>query len=197
VTAILPASLRAPEPLNYLALFAFNTDVTTSPLGHAGDFAILAHEGKGIASTSVGGVHGWNATGALTPPQRWATMLAGPAVAGADGVEWYFPYRLSLDIFDSLANGIANPAQQVLGVHATMGRHLPHRLLMYAFGAALGQGIGQATRALAKQSGIPASHLTVTSRAGSYAHNDPAGAYPHNAFFAGLVRFLRSVGAQK
>ena len=195
VTAILPASLRPPEPLTYGALFAFNTDVATSPLGKAGDFAILAHEGKGISPKATNGVHGWDATGALTPPRRWATMLAGPSVAGADGVEWYFPYRLTLDIFDSLNNGIANPAQTVLGVHATMGARLPHRLLMYAFGAALGKGITQATVALAKRSGIPLSHLTLINRGGSYAHNDPAGAWPHNAFFTGLVHFLERVDA--
>ena len=123
-------------------------------------------------------------------------MLGGPVVADADGVECYFPYRLTLDIFDSLNNGLANPAQKVLGVHATLGRHLPHNLLMYAFGAALGKGILQATTALAKQSGIPHSHLTLINRSGSYAHNDPAGAYPHNAFFTGLVRFLKRVDAR-
>ena len=196
VTAILPASLKPPVPLTYGALFAFNTDVATSPLGHAGDFAILAHEGKGISARAVGGVHGWDATGALTPPKRWATMLAGPAVAGADGVEWYFPFRLTLDIFDSLANGNANAAQRVLGVHATMGKRLPRRLLMYAFGAAGGKSIEQATVALAKQSGIPMANLTLVARAGSYAHNDPAGAYPHNAFFTGLIHFLETVRAR-
>jgi hypothetical protein len=196
VTAILPPSLKPPVPLTYRALFAFNTDVHTSPLGHAGDFAILAHEGKGISAHAVGGVHGWDATGALTPPQRWARMLAGPAVAGADGVEWYFPFRLSLDIFDSLANGNANAAQRVLGVHATMGKRLPHRLLMYAFGAAGGKSIEQATIALARQSRIPMANLTLVSRAGSYAHNDPAGAYPRDAFFTGLVHFLGTVGAR-
>jgi hypothetical protein len=197
VTAILPASLKPPVPLTYRALFAFNTDVATSPLGRAGDFAILAHEGKGIDPHTVGGVHGWNATGALTPPKRWATMLAGPGVAGADGVEWYFPYRLTLDIVDSLANGRANPAQRVLGVHATMGGRLPHRLLMYAFGAAGGKVILQTTVALAKQSSIPMANLTLVNRAGTYAHNDPAGASPRNAFFTGLVHFLETVGARR
>jgi hypothetical protein len=144
----------------------------------------------------VHGVYGWNAAGALTPPKRWATMLAGPQVDGADGNEWYFPARLTLDIQAALGNGLANPAQSVMNVHATMGKRLPHKLLMYAFGAAGGKAITQATVALAKQSKIPLSHLTLISRAGTYAHNDPAGAYPHNAFFAGLVRFLEKVSAR-
>jgi hypothetical protein len=110
-------------------------------------------------------------------------------------VEWYFPYRLTLDTA-ALDNGLSAPAQQVLGVHATMGRRLPHSLLMYAFGAAGGKFITQATVALAKQSHIPLSHLTLIARPGAYAHNDPAGAYPHNAFFTGLVRFLDKVDAR-
>jgi hypothetical protein len=48
-------------------------------------------------------------------------------------------------------------------------------------------------QALAAQSGIPASNLLLINRASTYAHNDPAGAYPHNAFFAGLMRFLARV----
>src|SRR5205085_5151637 len=81
-TAVLPAALRPPVPLTNLALFAWNTNVGTSVLGRS-DFAILAHEGTGISSRAVNGVHGWNAAGALTPPSRWATMLAGPGVSGA------------------------------------------------------------------------------------------------------------------
>ena len=49
-------------------------------------------------------------------------------------------------------------------------------------------------RALAALSGIPPANLLLVNRTSSYAHNDPAGAYPHNAFFAGLTRFLRRLG---
>ncbi len=191
------ASLLAPvERLTNLALFAYDTNVSTSKLGKA-VFAVLAHEGRGVSAHSVGGVHGWDATGALTPPRRWATMLGGPGVAGADGVEWYFPARLTLDTTDAINNGIPASAQQVLDVHTTMGTRLPRKLLMYAFGAAGGQAILQATRQLAKQSHIPASNLSLISRQGIYAHNDPAGAYPNNAFFTGLVRFLRRIDTRR
>src|SRR5581483_10922373 len=158
-----------------------------------GDFAILAHEGMGIAAKAVSGVHGWNAAGALTPPGRWATMLSGRQVNGADGTESYFPARLTLDIQTALGNGLANPAQTVMNVHATMGKHLPHSLLMYAFGAAGGKAILAATTQLADQSHIPAKNLLLVNRHSTYAHNDPAGAYPHNAFFTNLVKFLRKV----
>jgi len=44
------------------------------------------------------------------------------------------------------------------------------------------------------QSRIPASHLTLVNRQGSYAHNDPAAAYPKNAFFNNLMPVLGQVG---
>jgi hypothetical protein len=52
-----------------------------------------------------------------------------------------------------------------------------------------------ATKVLAEQSGIPMSHLTLIDEHNSYAHNDPAGAYPKNIFFSHLVPFLKKVGA--
>jgi hypothetical protein len=120
-------------------------------------------------------------------------MFSGIDVRGADGTEWYFPQRLTDDLA-AVGNGIANPAQQVLGLRATMGRRLPKRLLIYAFGAALGgPRVPAAAIALAKQSHIPMRNLTLMNRQGTYAHNDPAGAYPRNAFFHHLVAFLKKV----
>jgi hypothetical protein len=49
---------------------------------------------------------------------------------------------------------------------------------------------------LARQSHIPRSHLTLIDRHRTYAHNDPNGAYPHNAFFAHLVPYLATVAAE-
>jgi hypothetical protein len=124
-------------------------------------------------------------------------MLSGPGVAGADGDEWYFPARLTLDTFEATNNGIPSPAQRVLGVHATMGTKLPRKLLMYGFGAAGGPAIVQATERLAAQSHIPRRNLLLINRQATYAHNDPAGAFPRNDFFNGLVRFLRRVERQR
>jgi hypothetical protein len=118
-------------------------------------------------------------------------MFSGLGVDGADGAEWYFPRRLAIDA-GAVANGIANPAQSVLGVDAALGRKLPRRLDIYAFGARLGgAGVLPDARALAAQPGIPPGNLLRINRASDYAHNDPAGAYPRNAFAADLMRFLR------
>jgi pimeloyl-ACP methyl ester carboxylesterase len=198
----LPPVLKPSVRVTNLALFAWNTNVSTSALPKfvpMGGFAFLAHMGKGLSAHMFHGARGWNSAGALTPPQRWAQMLGGPQVANADGVEWYFPDRLFVDGLQSGAidNGNANAAQQVLGIRDTMGHRLPKRLLMYAFGAYGGKAITAATVALARQSRIPMQNLTLVSRQRTYAHNDPAGAYPHNVFFDHLLRFLRKVLAQR
>ncbi len=75
-----------------------------------------------------------------------------------------------------------------------MGSKLSHNLLIYAFGAKLGgENVVTAARLLAQQSGIAEGNLTLLDRADTYAHNDPAGAYPKNDFVAALLPFLSKV----
>jgi hypothetical protein len=165
--------------------------VGTSPQSLA---AAQAHLGQGVAV--AGPIHGWDGTGALTPISRFATMFSGVPMSNVDGAEWYFPQRLTDDTA-AVGNGNANPAQGVLDVDATMGHALPRGLLIYAFGAALGgPGVPVAAQALAQQSQIPMSNLTLENFQSTYAHNDPAGAYPGNAFFAELVPFLGKVASR-
>jgi hypothetical protein len=82
----------------------------------------------------------------------------------------------------------------VLGLRSTLGRRLPDALRIYGFGARLGGAMILAEiRQLARQSGIPSRHLTLVNRHATYAHNDPAGAFPHNVFFSHLATFLHTV----
>jgi hypothetical protein len=86
----------------------------------------------------------------------------------------------------------------VLGVDATMGRQLPKSLHIYAFATRLGgPGVLADALGLAQQSKIPLKNVLLINRSSSYAHNDPAGAYPRNAFFTGLLRFLRGLKPPK
>jgi pimeloyl-ACP methyl ester carboxylesterase len=189
--APLPADLKPSVRVTNLAQYGFALNVGTSP---ASLLAAQGHLGKGISPTAVNGVHGWDGSGALTPIDRFATMFSGMGINNVDGTEWYFPQRLTDDT-GAVGNGLANPAQKVLDVHSTMGRHLPRNLRIYAFGAALGgQGVLLDAKALAKQSHIPARNLVLINRHSTYAHNDPAGAFPHNVFFDHLVPFLTKVG---
>jgi pimeloyl-ACP methyl ester carboxylesterase len=189
----LPANLKPPVRPTNEAQYGYALDVKSSPPGLR---AAQAHLGQLAAN---GDPRGWDGTGALTPIRRFAMMFSGFGLNNVDGTEWYFPQRLTDDT-RAVGNGLANPAQRILNVHATMGRRLPRSLRIYAFGAALGgPGVLQAATALARQSGIPMRNLTLIDRHRVYAHNDPAGAFPNNVFFKHLMPFLKSVarGASK
>jgi pimeloyl-ACP methyl ester carboxylesterase len=189
ILSVSPA-LKPPVPVSNEAEFGYATSVATSQLV----FAIKAHDGAGISTTPMAnGVYGWNSAGAITPITRYAQMLSGYPLLNVDGTEWYFPQRLT-DDSSAIDNGNANPAQAVFGVNDTMGHRLPRSLRMYAFGAAGGKAILDATSKLAKQSHIPKRNLTLVNRQRTYAHNDPAGAYPQNVFFEHLARFLERIG---
>jgi pimeloyl-ACP methyl ester carboxylesterase len=189
-SGLLPKEIVPAVRVNNAGQYGYALDVGTSPPSLA---AAQAHLGTGI--DPKGPVHGWNGAGALTPMNRFAAMFYGSGIQSVDGSEWYFPARLTADTA-AVDNGIATPGQAVLGVHSTMGKDLPKDLLIYAFGAALGgQRVVDGTKALAEQSGIPASNLTLVERASTYAHNDPNGAYPKNDFFDQLLPFLAKVQA--
>jgi pimeloyl-ACP methyl ester carboxylesterase len=187
-SGLLPANIVPPVPVSNVGQYGYALNVATSP---ASLVAAQAHLGTGVAA--AGPVHGWDGTGALTPIARFATMFSGAGIQSTDGTEWYFPQRLTDDT-GAVANGNANPAQSVLDVNATKGHSLPPNLRIYAFGARLGgQGVLDTAALLAAQSHIPKHNLTLINRQDSYAHNDPAGAYPDNVFFNHLVPFLKRV----
>jgi len=185
---LLPKALVPAVPVTNLAQFAYALNVATSPPGLA---AAQAHLGAGLAA--AGPVHGWDATGAITPVTRFAQMFQGAGYQSTDGSEWYFPTRLSLDA-GAVDNGNANPAQAVLGVHSTLGAALPHALRLYGCMAALFGTAGiTALQTLASQSGIPSGNVTAIDEHAVYAHNDPIGAYPTNACMPALKTFLSSI----
>jgi pimeloyl-ACP methyl ester carboxylesterase len=188
-SGLLPAAIVPPVPATNLGQFGYALNVGTSPENLA---AAQGHLGKGLAAS--GTPRGWDGTGALSPINRFASMFAGAGMLGVDGAEWYFPQRLTDDT-SAVGNGLPNPAQAVLDVDSTLGTKVPKDVRIYAFGAALGgQRVLDAASALAKQSGIPSSQVTLVNRASTYAHNDPSAADPTNDFLAGLLPFLSSIG---
>jgi hypothetical protein len=187
---LLPADLKPPVPVTNLGQYGYALNVGTSPPAL---IAAQAHLGRGVSAAAVNGLHGWDGAGALTPIKRFATMFSGLGMNNVDGTEWYFPQRLTDDT-GAVGSGLANPAQVVLDVHSTMGRRLPRTLRIYAFGAALGgPRVLLAAEQLAKQSRIPLRNLTLVNRQSTYAHNDPAGAFPKNVFFDHLLPFLNRI----
>jgi pimeloyl-ACP methyl ester carboxylesterase len=190
-SGLLPASIVPPVRVSNVGQYGYALNVATSPQSL---IAAQAHLGRGL--TTSGAVRGWDGTGALTPITRYETMFSGAGMNNVDGTEWYFPQRLTDDT-QVVDNGNANPAQTVLGVKATMGHDLPKNLLIYAFGARLGgAAVLSSAQQLAAQSHIPASNLTLLNRQSTYAHNDPAGAYPNNDFFNELIPFLNKVATR-
>ena len=184
---LLPPNLKPPVRVTNLAQYGYALDTETSPSSLR---AAQAHLGHLAAS---GDPRGWDQAGEITPIQRFAEMFSGMGLPGLDGTAWYHPMRLTIDS-GAVAAGNANPAQDVLEVHATHGHDLPRNLRIYAFGAALGgQRVLDAATILASQSGIPAGNLTLIDRHETYAHNDPNSASPQNDFIDGLVPFLSKV----
>jgi pimeloyl-ACP methyl ester carboxylesterase len=189
----IPPFTGALVPCTNEAGFGYSVNVGSSPPNLR---AAQIHGGKGVEEVAEADkLHGWNGEGALTPVQRYAEMLSGTGLSSADGSEWYFPERLTIDS-RAVADGNENPAQSVLDVHSTQGSDLPQSLKIYAFATELGkQGVLTSAETLAKQSGIPSSNLTLINEETTYAHNDPAGAEPNNnnEFFNHLVPFLEGI----
>ena len=213
--AFLPEDLRGPakdSPATNEAGFGFSVNYKTSPLSLA---AAQIHGGEGIEEVAeADGLHGWNGANALTPVSRYAEMLAGTGVREANGSEWYFPARLTLDT-GAVNNGIETPAQKVLGLQTTMGTDLSksdlggtelHILAIDSELDTLFGGGGQTTlteaQALAEQNGIKSENVKLIDRLSSYSHNDPAGALPEehegvegNVFFDELKPFLEKIAS--
>jgi pimeloyl-ACP methyl ester carboxylesterase len=185
-SGLLPANIVPSFPVTNAGQYGYALDTETSPPSLAAAQAHLGHV------ATAGDPRGWDNAGELTPIRRFAEMFSGWGLKGLDGTAWYHPLRLTIDA-GAVADGNVNPAQQVLGVHATHGDGLPKRLRIYAFGAALGgTRVLDAARTLAQQSHIPASHLTLVDRHTTYAHNDPNSASPsRNDFLKRLVPFLK------
>jgi hypothetical protein len=181
---LLPENLKPPMPATNLAQWGYASDTQTSPPNLS---AFHAHVGR---LAKVGDPRGWVQADDITPAGRYAKMFAGWQMENVDGLAWYHPMRLTSDS-GAVAAGNRNPAQSVMGVKAIHGDDID--VPIYAFGAAGGENVLDAARALAEQSNLPDSKLTLVNRQYTYAHNDPAGAYPENAFLNHLVLFLRKV----
>ena len=131
-----------PIPVTNEAEFGFGVNVGTSPPQL---IAAQVHAGKGVEETAkADGLHGWNDEGALTPVRRYAEMLSGTGQARRRQ-RVVLPERLTIDT-GAVGEGNANPAQEVLGLHAIHGHELPKSLKMLAIDSELDKSHGAGTR---------------------------------------------------
>jgi pimeloyl-ACP methyl ester carboxylesterase len=183
---LLPANLKPPVPVTNLGQYGYALDNDTSPASLAAAQGHIGH------LDPDGNPHGW-VDDEITPIKRFAEMFAGWGLKGLDGTAWYHPMKLTIDSA-VVAAGNKNAGQKILDVHATHGKDLPKTMRMYAFGAALGgTRVLDATKALAKQSGIPSKNLVLIDRHTTYSHNDPNSASPKNDFVKNLIPFLKKI----
>jgi pimeloyl-ACP methyl ester carboxylesterase len=178
-----PAALKPAVPVTNQAGFGYVLDAGSGPASLA---LVQAHIGH-LADT--GDVRGWVDDGPA-PVKRAAESLNG--IVGSDGTAWFHPKRLTIDA-GAIAGGTANPAQKVLGVHATHGRdvHLP----IYAISTKLGgDRVLKAAKDLAKRSHVPSKDVTLVDRSTVYNHCDPLfDEASKNDFIKTVVPFLKKL----
>jgi hypothetical protein len=181
--SLLPANLKPPVPATNAASYGYALDNKTGPSTLA---LVQSHIGH---LADAGDPRGWVNDG-LTTVQRIATVFHG--IAGMDGTAWYHPRRLSIDA-GAVNGGIANPADETLGVKAIHGKEL--KTPIYAFETSLGKGrVLKGAASIAQQAGIPRSKVTLVDRSTTNAHIDPISDTPdRNDFLRTVLPFLKKL----
>jgi pimeloyl-ACP methyl ester carboxylesterase len=107
-----------------------------------------------------------------------------------NGLEWYYPIRLDMDLFLALASLRPTQVTEYLGLRPY---HLSDiNLPLYVFETSLSQGgVLRAARQLVSESRISQYQLVSDENMG---HLDPLGDFPdHNSFITSVVPFLRQI----
>ena len=176
---LLPAVFKPPVRPTNEAGFGYAFDESTSPpaLG-------LLHVRAGDLAPS-GDPRPWR-DGENTPVQRLAQTFA---TEPANGVEWYFPRRLPLDL-QAAAALRPTPAARVLGVRVRHARAV--NVPLFAFGTDFTDGrVVTAARRFARASKVPRATFAQATR---FTHLDPLTSSPRqNHFLATVVPFLKRI----
>lgn len=177
---LLPSSLKPPVPATNLATFGYAFDRDTSP-----DALSLLHiNGGQLAAT--GNPRPW-VEGGIT---KVADMAKGFGREPFNGVEWFYPRRLSLDT----GGGSAMEENEVADY---LGLRLEHtkkiNVPLYAFQSDLSQGrVLTGAQNLIKASKIPKKKSVLVNGDPEYSHLDPLFASPKvNKFEKTVAKFLK------
>lgn len=173
---LLPPSLKPPVRATNEAAFGYAFDASTSPAS----LRLIQVNSGGLAA--AGDPRPWT-DGGLTPIRRLATLFGGQP----DGVDWYFPRRLSLDV-NAMSPLRPTAATRLLGLRPFHARTID--VPLYAFETNLTGGrVLRGARRLIRASRIRRYTLAFDTR---QSHLDPLVAAPaRNRFLKTVVPFLR------
>jgi pimeloyl-ACP methyl ester carboxylesterase len=176
---LLPSELRPPFPVTNRALLGFGLDESTSPL----DADLHVRAGQLAAS---GSPRDWR-DGEVSPIARVADTFGQEP---ANAVEWYFPFRLTIDVngADQLKrNDIAN----FLGLRTWHTKKVS--VPLYSFQTSLTSGdVLRGAREFVKRSKVRKREAELVDGAETMSHLDPLTATPKtNDFLKTVVPFLR------
>lgn len=176
---LLPEIFKPPFRVTNEAQLGYAFDATTSPEG----FELIRVRAGGLAAS--GDPRGWK-NGELTPIERFAAAFSGQEPSGT---EWYYPYRLLLDI-DAASPLRQTRAAKTLGLRLLHGRKID--VPVYAFETDLARGrIVRGARRLARMSRVPRVTAVADPRS---SHLDPLVASPgKNRFLRTVLPFLRRI----
>ena len=176
----LPAEFNPPFPVTNEALLGNAFDRDTSPP----NLALLHVNAGGLAA--AGDPRPW-VDGGITPASRLALTFGQEP---ANGVEWYFPRRLTIDT--NGANQMRrNPVARFLGLRLRHTRRI--NIPIYAIQTDLTEGgVLRGARRLVRRARTRKRQSLLVNAAPVQSHLDPLTAAPgRNRFFKTVKRFLR------
>ncbi|HEX2086755.1 MAG TPA: hypothetical protein VHF89_13840 [Solirubrobacteraceae bacterium] len=179
---LLPAKFRPPVAVTNRALLAHAFDEDTSPP----DLPLIHLRAGRLADS--GEPRDW-VDGEVTPSANVARFFGAQ---NPNGVEWYFPQRLSLDV-DGASELRRNAVTRLLGLRPFHARRVD--VPLYAFQTDLTGGrVLRGARRYIARSRIPRRASVLVDRASTTSHLDPVTAAPAtNDFVATVVPFLQRV----
>ncbi|MDQ5808432.1 MAG: alpha/beta hydrolase [Actinomycetota bacterium] len=177
---LLPAMFKPDFQVTNRALLGYAFDQSTSPQS----LGLIHLRAGGLAAS--GDPRDWE-SGEVSPIARVADFWAQQPV---NGVEWYFPQRLSIDV-DGANELRRNAVTRLLKLRPWHLRRV--NVPLYAFETDLTDGrVLRGARRYMQRSGVPRRASTLVDRGSTTSHLDPLTAAPEtNDFLETVVPFLK------
>ena len=179
---LLPQMFKPSFQVTNRALLGYAFDQSTSPK----ELGLIHLRAGGLATT--GDPRDWE-SGEVSPIGRVADFWAAQPV---NGVEWYFPQRLSIDV-DGASELERNAVTRHLRLRPWHLRDVD--VPLYAFQTDLTRGrVLRGARRYIQRSDVPRRASTLVDRGSTTSHLDPLTAAPEtNDFLKTVVPFLKRV----